>query len=859
MKLLPGDRLGPYEVLASLGEGGMGEVYKAHDPKLDRAVAVKVLPLAFAADAQALVRFEREAKALAALQHPNVLGIFDFGREGDRVYAVMELLQGRTLREALQDGPLQPRLAARVAGEIASGLAAAHAKAIAHRDLKPENVFLTSDGRTKILDFGLAKHLDLPRPDDATAQLDSGAARTERGALLGTVGYMAPEQVRGGQIDARTDVFAFGCVLYEMVTGARAFREATVVDTLHAILHKDPCPPDNLPSGSGSLLSVAHRCLEKDPEQRFQNAHDLAFALEALMGRPDEITLQPRPSGPAPEPAATGRRWLPWALAAGVLGLSLAGLWLVRKGGSATPAPYQRLSYRLGWITEARVMPDGGTVVFSAAFGDGQLRIYAQRIGQADFRPVSQEPAHLLGIAPSGELAVLQHPRPIQGLWGNRGTLATLNLEGGATRPLMEGVEGADWHPGGEGLALVVTQAGRSRIEFPRGTRRYDTGAWISALRFSPDGRQLAFLEHPLSGDDGGGARVLDRKAGGTPSATPPYFALSGPAGRGGEVWFTTGDALFALRPGGTPRQVQAFPDRLRLLDADRTGHLIFSRDEFRIRIRAKAEGATAERDLSWLAASIPTDLTPDGRQVLFFDGLTGRYPLFLRPMDGGQAVHLADGWPSALSHDGRMVAVVEQGEGAKLRLVPTGPGSIRDLITQGWAAIEALAWMPDGGHLLLLGRKGDDASRAYLMPVDGGAARPIGPPGLRPFPIQKCLSPDGAWAYLLDAEGHPALLNLEAGSLAPIKGLAAEEEILAWHAEGSGLLVHHHSWNPAESADVTLLDPRTGERRPWIELKPPAELSGPLLSNLVVGPGGRSFAYGMYSRESTLMRVKVP
>src|SRR5258706_12976317 len=292
MSISVGTRLGPYEISAPLGAGGMGEVYRARDTKLQRDVAVKVLPESLARDAGALERFEREARAVAALSHPHILAIHDIGSENGIAFAVMELLEGQTLRERLAEGPLPQRKALELAREIAQGLAAAHEKGIVHRDLKPENLFVTKGGRVKILDFGLAKQ-SLPRGAGDT-QSPTVPRQTEPGVVLGTVGYMSPEQVKGRPADARSDIFSFGAVLYEMLTGRRAFQRETAAETMTAILREDP--PE--PSATGVQLApalerIVRHCLEKEPDERFRSPHDLAFALEAVSGSSSAGAIAP--------------------------------------------------------------------------------------------------------------------------------------------------------------------------------------------------------------------------------------------------------------------------------------------------------------------------------------------------------------------------------------------------------------------------------------------------------------------------------------------------------------------------------------------------------------------------------------
>src|SRR5580704_11128238 len=325
MALTSGTKLGPYEIQSPLGAGGMGEVYRARDARLNRDVAVKILPASFSADPDRLQRFALECRAAAALNHPNILSIFDIG-SGDigdvqgAPYVVSELLEGETLRDRLREGPLPSRKAIDYARQIASGLAAAHDKGIVHRDLKPENLFITNDGRAKILDFGLAK---LTRPeDDASGDAPTQQIATDAGTVMGTVGYMAPEQVRGKPADPRSDIFAFGAILYEMLSGKRAFRGESAVEVMSAILKEDP--PDLTETNrnvSPALERIVRHCLEKNPAERFQSARDVAFNLDAL----SDITLTSRAGVKAiPEPR---RRWL-WPVLGAILVLaSWAGIY----------------------------------------------------------------------------------------------------------------------------------------------------------------------------------------------------------------------------------------------------------------------------------------------------------------------------------------------------------------------------------------------------------------------------------------------------------------------------------------------------------------------------------------------------
>lgn len=332
--LTPGTRLGSYEIVAPIGAGGMGEVYKARDRRLDRDVAVKVLPEQFAQDRDALSRFEREAKAVAALSHSNILSIHDVGNDSGVRFAVMELLEGETLRDYLKRGPLPWRKAAEIGVAIAEALSAAHAKGIVHRDIKPENIFLTSDGRVKVLDFGLARVNPL-NSDEATAVIGTGHAeeKTVTGMVVGTMGYMSPEQLRGEQVDGRGDIFALGCVLYEMVSGKKAFARRTAAESITAVLNDHPpeisstgrqVPPD--------FDRVIAHCLEKKPEERFQSARDLTFALKTI-STSSGLFHVPTATVPVTKPRIKVTRWMAIGAAALVIVLVAAYFWSTRSSG----------------------------------------------------------------------------------------------------------------------------------------------------------------------------------------------------------------------------------------------------------------------------------------------------------------------------------------------------------------------------------------------------------------------------------------------------------------------------------------------------------------------------------------------
>jgi Tol biopolymer transport system component len=375
MTLTAGMKLGPYEVAALIGAGGMGEVYRARDARLGRDVAIKVLSESFTHDAERLRRFEQEARAVAALNHPNILGLYDIGSQNGSPYLVSELLEGESLRELLRGGPVPSRKAGDYAVQIASGLAAAHEKGIVHRDLKPENLFITKDGRAKILDFGLAKLTQANSSGSGDEGLTVTGSPTMAGVVMGTAGYMSPEQVRGEAVDSRTDIFAFGAVLYEMISGQRAFHRDTAAETMTAILKEDPQDlAENTRLVSPALDRIVRRCLEKRPEQRFQSAQDLAFALGALTG-----TDASGPARAKPEPRAA-RTWL-WAVAALVLLCLSAVAWFASHGEPAA----RRMQFALpvpGEVSQTSLSADGQMLALvSPDDKTGVPMVYVQRVG----------------------------------------------------------------------------------------------------------------------------------------------------------------------------------------------------------------------------------------------------------------------------------------------------------------------------------------------------------------------------------------------------------------------------------------------------------------------------------------------
>lgn len=443
MALETGARLGPYEILSSVGAGGMGEVYKARDLRLDRLVAIKIIRGGDSQDSEARVRFEHEGRLVAQINHPSVLVLHDFGVHEGAPYMVSEFLDGESLRSVVGRGPIPARRALEIARDVAEGLAAAHDKGILHRDLKPENILVTKSGHAKILDFGIAK---LTKPETLSDAHDAPTAplQTAPGRLVGTAGYVSPEQVRGGEADSRSDIFALGAVVHEMLSGQRLFARGSAVESLNAILTEEPkelaqfgvtVPP--------FVERTVRRCLEKDPARRFQSAHDLAFALEST----DTNSRATNPQGldlPLPRRSAQTILGLAGVVALALMSFAAAWWWPGRR--AAFPAfEFHRLTYQPGdSMGGARFSPDGQTVVYDGRFGAGPGGVFTTRAGSQEFRSLDLPAGtQVMSISSTGELAI-RLPDPSHG-----GVLAQVPLAGGVPRPLVEAVDFADWSPDG--------------------------------------------------------------------------------------------------------------------------------------------------------------------------------------------------------------------------------------------------------------------------------------------------------------------------------------------------------------------------------------------------------------------------
>ncbi len=839
MALSAGIKLGPYEILAPLGAGGMGEVYRARDPRLGREVAIKVLPAGYYSDPERLRRFEQEARATAALNHPNILALFDIGRQDDCPYIVSELLNGKSLRMRLLAGPVPARRAIEYALQILRGLAAAHDHGIFHRDLKPENIFLTHDGQVKILDFGLAK-LTLPEPS-TMAGLSAGPTLdsvTGHGVLLGTLGYMSPEQVRGAGIDARSDLFSFGAVLYEMLSGQRAFESETTADTISAILKEDP--PDFAATASDvppTLERVVRHCLEKDPAARFQSARDIAFDLEGLSSISSSI-----PAAPV-SMQKTRKSWLVPALSSLTTALMLVVGWLIVRLSAPLPSPpvYHQLTFSRESVSSARFAPDQRTVVYSSARDGGESELFSVTPDSLAPTSLDLKDTDIESISPAGEMLVIQQRRQLLD-YASVGVLARAPLTGAAPRPILSDVQDADWGPGNQ-IAVAHFVDGHYRLEYPVGHVLYETSGYVSEVRVSPKGDMVAFTDHPAFGDNAGSVAVVD-SSGRKRSLSAPQSGIIGlawlPSGK--EVWFSGADLGVAAQLkstdlSGHTRVVARVPGILAIHDLAPDGRALLRHESLRVTTMAVGPVQNQERDLTVTDWTLVNAISPDGRQALLGEQGTGSrpgYDIYVRPTDGSPPVRIGDGVGCDFSPDMKWVlAASSLHTPRQLFLIPLGPGEPKQ-ITQDSIDHADARFLPDGKGVVFTGIEPNRKARIYTQAIGSSSPSAISPEGVSgvvPTADGKFVFgfSDAVALYPVDGQGAPR----------PVPGIHPDEFIASVSSDDRTLLVG--SAVDHMSLNIFRVDLASGRRKVFKTIEPTDR------AGLYMFPGGAFTRDGKY------------
>jgi serine/threonine protein kinase/Tol biopolymer transport system component len=860
MTLAAGSKLGPYEIVAPLGAGGMGEVFRARDTRLGRDVAIKVLPQKFSDRPELRERFEREARTISALNHARICTIYDVGHQDELQFLVMELLEGQTLAERIQKGPLPLRDTLRIGMEICEALDAAHRAGIVHRDLKPANVMLTASG-AKLMDFGLAKASAAANVSGTatTAPLLSAAETisgpspfsplTSAGQIVGTIQYMSPEQIEGKEADARSDIFALGAVLYEMATGKRPFNGKSQISLATAILEKDPEPIRTLqPTLPVSLDRVINTCLQKNPDDRFQSARDVRLELKWI----PETTAPPISPTSKQGPA---RSILPWALAAAAI-LAAVVVYFVASRKSPLPR-YRMVSFRSGTLQNARFSHDGQTIVFSGEWEGSPPRVSTTRVGAPESRALDIPSATLASISSSDHVAVLEGCEPMF-LFDCGGTLATFDLAGGAPREIASHVAFADWSPKKEQLAIVVDEPNSARIEFPPGRVLYQQNSgWLGHPRFSPDGTLIAFPNHPIDSDDGS-IDTVDLQGKHT-VISDGWVSIEGVAWRpdGKEIWFagtltTAGwaDAIHAVTLSGKDRIVLSMP-WVRLLDVSSDGRVLLAYQDWRRIMMGKFPGDASEHPYSWLDDTNATAITDDGGALSFVESGEVYYiaqdrQAYYRKTDGSPAVSLGVG-QAVVSPDGKFI--LTYGRKRPLTLGSVGVGTSKVLPTPGLTIVDHVAWSDDNRQIVYEGLAAGKDWNVYTQKSDGSSSpEMIAGKGRDAFPV---LSPDGQLVAMRDVEKGLVLIRLQQHETVSVKGSVQDEHPVRFFDQGRSLLTAEVT---GKGTAITAIDLATGRRTPFRQLTTRMVVGS---QNMVLTPDLKYYAYAAPDYFSDLYLVE--
>ena len=840
-----GKTLGAYHIESKLGAGAMGVVYKAHDSTLSRAVALKVLAASSVANAERERRFVQEAKAASSLNHPNIVTIYAINAsEVDAAtirYIAMEFIGGDTLDHVIGTKGLRVRDALKYAIQIADALAAAHAAGIVHRDLKPSNIMVTPQGLIKVLDFGLAKLNETSEAEaDAFADTLHGdpSPLTEEGTLLGTVAYMSPEQAEGKSLDSRSDIFSFGSVLYEMVTGRRAFSGSSKIATLSSILSKEPVPAsESVPDFPEELDRILSRCLKKDPGRRWQTMADIRVALEELRQELESTT-----SGTVARrvrlrlSSIRTSRWFPITLAGGLLLGLLPGAYIAKRWFPDDPPVFQRLTFRRGDVTAALFAP-GDSIAYSASWEGAPSMLFSAIPGNRESRPLGTTAGKLLSISRSGEMAVLL---------GDEGpaTLARIPLGGGTPREILEHVTDADWAPDGEAMAVVRNVEGHYRLEYPVGMVLYQTDVRPPRfVRVSRDGKLVAYFEMDEIGDYSlfviGPAHARQQLSSG-------WRGIGGLAWSpdGKEIWFSgshanSDPALFAVSLSGRERLIFQIAGWIVLQDVARDGRVLLNAVNSRLGILFTPPDGSPGRDLAWLNTSFLDSLSDDAGSILFLELQNGEgrnAAMYLRKTDGSPAVRLGYGNRPALSHDGKWVVCIRQeAAGSRLMVFPTGPGESR-FLDFGDMHYESVEWFPDGHHLLFTANQPGHPLRSWTYDLNQGGTTPtpVTSEGVRATAV----SPDQH--QFIRIEGQRISLSPINGSGAtPLADLEPGEGVGRWSPDGHYLYLRRLQ---GDVVQISRLELSSHRREPWHTLHVP-EPGATFFGTAAVSADGKAYA----------------
>ena len=871
---MTGASFGHYRIVGPLGIGGMGEVWRAEDTRLGREVALKVLPAALADDPERMARFTREARVLASVNHTNVAALYGLEHlslrpppQPEDVAAprepsepvhvlVMELVEGEGLEEIIARGPLPFAEAAAIGLQICRGLQAAHECGVVHRDLKPANVKVRGDGVVKVLDFGLATSRPEEMPDTAVSQ---GLTTTKNyptalGVVLGTAGYMSPEQARGRPVDRRADIWAFGALLYEMLTAAKAFRGETLSDTVAAVLKDEPdwaaLPADLEPVAQ----HVLRRCLAKEPSRRFHHIADVRIELEEAVAvaapHGDRRRRKSKPAGRV-------------LLAGGAVAVAAVAVIATLRAPPDRPLPtFRALSFRSARVAGARFTPDGHSVVYATSTSQRSLALMSTRTDSIESSPLDLPSADILGIASDGRMALLLD-RHCEGSWVSVGTLASADLAGGAARPILERVNGGDISRDGTRVAVVRELPTTQRLEYPLGHTVFETRGWISHMRISPDGERVAFLHHPFYGDDRGLVAMVDRSGTLTRLTRELSDSVQGlawaPDGR--SVWFSVfvfgqGGVVWKVRPGEEPVERLRSPVSVRIQDIASDGRVLLVAGDTRAEIAGRLAGQDEERSYEGWNDDSVGGLSADGRVIagnIQVATVDGEYTAFSRSSDGSTPVRLGYGDVFGVSPHGRWVFARRMTSKLNsLLMLPTGPGESRTIdlgdVRPDSSSSSMLTCSLDGRYASFAGLAGEGGPRIYVLDVAQGTIRAVGPEGIR-SPV---MAPDGSRVACLGPDDAITVYAVPSGAAHRVPGTVPGERPLQWSRDGRALLV----WNRVFPARIHQVDADHGSRRLALEIMP-RNPAGVLYGQIFLTPGGTSYVYRFRRDVSTLFLVE--
>lgn len=861
MSLAPGTKLGPYEIVSALGAGGMGEVYRAKDTRLGRDVAVKILPKEMSTDAARKQRFEREAKTISGLNHPNICTLHDVGCHDGLDYLVMECVEGESLAQRLRRGPLPLKETVRIAMDVCDALDIAHRAGIMHRDLKPGNIMLTKTG-AKLLDFGLAKPAAAMSGATLTAMQPMQSPVTQEGTIVGTFQYMSPEQIEGKEMDGRSDIFSLGAVLYEMVTGKKAFEGKSQLSVASAILEKEPEPISSIQKLTPRVLErVVNACLKKDPEERYQSARDVKLDLNWVGEESSQASSQ--------RAATLGNRWrrvLPWAIAGVALIVGGLGTWRHHGGRGVEEMPrYHQLTFERGLIYAARFAADGRSVVYSASWEGQPVQIYSTDPGSPESRPLNLVNSTLFA-ASGGELAISLGCNDVF-IGDCVGTLARVPISGGAPREIAEGVLSADWTTDGNELAAIRSIGAKYRVEYPLGHAIYESNTPLLYLRVAPGGQAVAFAQLKNTGGDIGRVVVVN-KSGKEVAHTETFLSVEGLAWSptGEEVWIGAAtdeawaNAIHALRLNGERRIVLLLPGVLRLHDVSRTGRVLLSKETWRNEMRFCRAGAEKDRSLSWLDYALVRDISPDGKTISFDEaGEAGGVATlgYVRATDGSPAIKLGSWYGLSLAPDGKKLLAIDgsAASSTSLAIVPIGAGETQMLSSNGMQSVGSIGWMPDGREIWFIGDNGH-GWRVYLQDLVGGAPRAV-TPGISVNAGHldaHIISPDGKQVFARDLTGKGKLYPLVGGDAKEIQGWLPQDIWVTWSKDGREAYVYN---DEKTFATIYRLDLTNGKRQSVGTLFPPEPAGVTAFTGVQCTPDGKTYAYSYQEQRSDLFLVE--